>query len=42
MIKNFLALLGGLVMILTVLGAFGIGNFVMMYDLNPIVCIKGI
>ena len=42
MIKNFLALVGGLVMILTLLGALGIGNFVLMYDLNPIVCIKGV
>lgn len=42
MIKNFLALVGAFVVFLTVLGMFGIGNFVIMYDLNPIVCIKGV
>ena len=42
MIKNFLAVVGAFVMILTLLGALGIGNFVMMYDMNPILCIKGV
>ena len=42
MIKNFLAVVGAFVMILTILGALGIGNFVLMYDVNPILCIKGV
>lgn len=42
MTKNFLALVGAFVLILTFLGMFGVGNFVMMYDLNPIVCVKGV
>lgn len=42
MIKNFLAVVGAFVLILTVLGALGIGNFVMMYDFNPILCVRGV
>ena len=42
MIKNTLAVIGAFVLILTLLGMFNIGNFVMMYDMNPIVCVKGV
>lgn len=42
MTKNFLAVVGAFVMILTILGSLDIGNFVMMYDTNPIVCIRGV
>lgn len=42
MIKNTLAVIGGLVVFLYVLGAVGIGNFVLRYDINPILCIRGV
>lgn len=42
MIKNALAVIGAFVVILYVMGALGIGNFVMRYDVNPILCIRGV
>ena len=42
MIKNALAVIGGLVVLLYVMGAVGIGNFVLRYDVNPILCIRGV
>ena len=42
MIKNALAVIGGFVTILYVMAAVGIGNFVMLYDINPILCIRGV
>lgn len=42
MIKNTLAVIGGFVVILYVMGAVGMGNFVLRYDVNPIVCIRGV
>ena len=42
MIKNFLALFGGFILLLYVLGMLGIGNFVLMYSPDPIVCVKGV
>lgn len=42
MIKNFLALFGAFVLFLTLLGALDIGNFIMMYSLNPILCVRGV
>lgn len=42
MIKNALAVIGGFVAILYVMGTLGIGNFVLRYDVNPILCIRGV
>ena len=42
MLKNTFALFGAFVLLLTVLGMLGIGNFVLMYSPNPIVCVKGV
>lgn len=38
--KTLLACFGGVVVVLAVLGAFGVGNFVMMYGPEKIVCAK--
>jgi len=38
--KTFLSCLGAFVLILTVMGMTGIGNFVMIYDTKKIVCVK--
>jgi hypothetical protein len=38
--KNVLALVGGLVMLLAILGTFNIGNFVLMYSPDKISCVK--
>jgi hypothetical protein len=40
--KNALAVIGGFVVVLYVMGALGIGNFVLRYDVNPILCIRGV
>lgn len=42
MIKNTLAVIGGFVVILYVMGAVGIGNFVLKFDTNPIICVRGV
>ena len=42
MLKNFLALFGGFVLLLSLLGMFGIGNFVLMYSPDPLICVKGV
>lgn len=42
MIKNFLAVFGAFVGILWLMGSLGIGNFVLMYSPDPIVCVKGV
>jgi hypothetical protein len=38
--KNFLAFVGGLTVILAVLGLFGVGNFVYVYGADKITCTK--
>ena len=38
--KTFLALIGSGVLLLAILGFFGIGNFVLMYSPNKITCVK--
>lgn len=38
--KTVLAYFGGFVMILSILGMFNIGNFVMMYSPHKITCTK--
>lgn len=38
--KNFLALLGGLTVLLSVLGTFGVGNFAYIYSVDKITCTK--
>lgn len=38
--KTFLALCGAFVLLLGTLGAFGVGNFVMMYSPDKISCVK--
>ena len=40
--KTLFALIGAFTVALGVLGAFGVGNFVMMYSPNKITCEKGI
>ena len=42
MVKNCLAVIGGIVVVLYFLGAIGAGNFVLRYDVNPILCIRGV
>ena len=42
MIKNALTVIGAFVVILYTMGALGIGNFVLRYDVNPILCIRGV
>jgi len=39
--KTILACFGGFVLTLSILGAFNIGNFVLMYSPNKITCTKG-
>lgn len=38
--KTLLACIGGFVMLLGILGAFNIGNFVMIYSPDKITCTK--
>jgi hypothetical protein len=38
--KTILAIFGGFVLTLSILGAFGVGNFVMIYSPNKINCEK--
>jgi hypothetical protein len=38
--KTVLAWFGGFILFVSILGAFGIGNFVMMYSPDNITCIK--
>ncbi len=38
--KNILAVIGGFVVLLAVLGMFNIGNFVLMYSPDKISCVK--
>jgi hypothetical protein len=38
--KTLLAILGGFVLFLTVLGLLGVGNFVLMYSPDKITCTK--
>jgi hypothetical protein len=38
--KTLLAIFGGFVLTLSILGAFGVGNFVMIYSPNKINCEK--
>lgn len=38
MIKNVLAFIGAFIIFLSILGSFGIGNFVLMYVPEKIVC----
>jgi hypothetical protein len=40
--KTLFALIGAFTVLLGVLGAFGIGNFVMMYSPDKISCSKGV
>jgi hypothetical protein len=40
--KTVLAWFGGFVLVLTLLGILGIGNFVMMYSPHKITCTKEI
>jgi hypothetical protein len=40
--KTVLAWFGGFVLVLTLLGILGIGNFVMMYSPDKITCTKEI
>jgi len=38
--RNFLAFVGGLTVILAVLGSFGVGNFMYIYGADKITCTK--
>ena len=38
--KTFLACVGAFVLVLSILGAFNIGNFVLMYSPDKITCSK--
>jgi hypothetical protein len=40
--KTMLALIGAFTILLGLLGAFGVGNFVMMYSPDKISCYKGV
>jgi hypothetical protein len=40
--KTFLAVIGGFVLCLGVMGSLGIGNFVLMYSPDEISCVKGV
>jgi len=40
--KTLFALIGAFTVLLGVLGAFGVGNFVMMYSPDKISCSKGV
>ncbi len=39
--KTFLAVIGGFVLCLAILGMFNVGNFVLMYSPDKISCVKG-
>ena len=39
--KTMLAIVGAFTLALGLLGAFGVGNFVMIYSPNKISCVKG-
>ncbi len=38
--KTFLAVIGGFVLALAILGMFNVGNFVLMYSPDKISCVK--
>jgi hypothetical protein len=38
MIKTILAIVGGGVIFLAIMGSFGVGNFVLLYGPNKITC----
>ena len=38
--KTFLACVGGFILVLALLGTFGVGNFVLMYSPDKISCTK--
>lgn len=38
--KTILAWIGGFVILLSLLGTFGVGNFVLMYSDKTITCVK--
>jgi len=38
--KTMLAIFGGFVLFLSILGMFGVGNFVLMYGPDKIICVK--
>ena len=40
--KTMFAIVGAFTVALSILGAFGIGNFVMMYGPDKISCVKGV
>ena len=42
MTKNFLAVVGGFVILLSAMSALGVGNFVMKFDTQPIICVRGV
>jgi hypothetical protein len=39
--KTFLAVIGGFVLCLAILGSLNVGNFVLMYSPDKISCVKG-
>jgi len=39
-VKTVFALIGLFVVVLSILGMMGVGNFVMIYDSNKITCVK--
>ena len=39
--KTFLAVYGAFILTISILGAFGVGNFVMIYGPDKVTCIKG-
>ena len=40
--KTMFAIVGAFTVVLGILGAFGIGNFVMIYSPDKISCVKGV
>lgn len=40
--KTMLAIVGAFTLALGLLGAFGVGNFVMIYSPDKISCVKGV
>ena len=40
--KTIFAIIGAVTVALGILGAFGIGNFVLMYSPDTISCVKGV
>ncbi len=40
--KTVLAIFGGFVLTLAILGSFNVGNFVLMYSPDKITCTKGV